>query len=252
MLRLTAPSLLSTPPTQPRLCTLTPKPLPPRPLPRPNRHLQAALQLPSNTMEAHHLLLNSHSTLLFLLRLNSSSPLPRCHLLPHSKPFLPPPPTRVLRLHPAKLPLPPRPSHSSPSLRPSPPSPQHLHLPVILPSSPARLPLPRTPSRLEPPLLPLSLGLFRLLVLLQSPCPLASTQAPCHPNSSPLHPSHLRTTRVHLLPELRCLPPPWPRATTCLPDHRAHRALLGPCSSLYLSPACREDTLLSRTVRLGR
>lgn len=252
MLLLTAPSLLPAPPSQPHLHPLTPKPPSPRPLPRPSHHLLVALQLLSNTTEAHHLHHNSHSTLRFPLPLNSSSPLlHRCSfLLPLSKTFLPPP-TRVLRLHPAKHPPPRCPSHSSPSLQPSPPSPQHLHLWASLPSSPARLPLPRAHSHREHPLLPLSLGLFLLLVL-QPQCPLASTQAPCHPNSSPRHPSHPPTTQAPLLPDLRCLPPPWPRATTCLQDHRAHQALLGPCSSLHLSLACREDTLLSRMVHLAR
>lgn len=246
-LHLTAPSHLSVTPTQPHLHPLTPTPFRLCPLPRLSHHLPVALHLPSSTTEARHLLLNSNSTPLYPLPLNSSSPLLH-RLLPLSNPF-PPPPTRVLCLHPAKLPLPKSPNHSSPSLRPSPPSPQRLHLSVSLPSCLARLPLPRAPSHPEHPHLPLSQGHFLLLVLLQPHFPLASTQAPCHPSSSPLLPSHPPTTQVPLLPALRCLPLPWPRAITCLQDHRAHQALLGPCSSIHLSLACREDSLLSRMVR---
>lgn len=239
MLRLRARSLLSVPPTPP--------PLPPlRPLPRPSLPLPAAPQLLSNTTEDHHLLLNSHSALLFPPPPSSSLQLLPL-LLPLSKPFLPPP-TRVPCLHPAKLRPPPCPSPSSRSPQPSPPSPQHLHLPAILPSTRARLPPLRAPSHLEPPLLPHRPGLF----LLKSPCTLASTQAPCHPNSSPLHPSHPPTTQAPLLPEFRCPLLPWPRATTCLQDPRAPQVPRGPCSSTRLSLACREDTPPSRTVRLGR
>ncbi|KAF3853787.1 hypothetical protein F7725_014475, partial [Dissostichus mawsoni] len=193
----------------------TPRRPPLRPLPQPSLPLPAAPQLLSNTTEDHHLLLNSHSALLFPPPPSSSLQLLPL-LLPLSKPFLPPP-TRVPCLHPAKLRLPPCPSPSSRSPQPSPPSPQHLHLPAILPSTRARLPPLRAPSHLEPPLLPHSPGLF----LLKPPCTLASTQAPCHPNSSPLHPSHPPTTQAPLLPEFRCPLLPWPRATTCLQDPRA-------------------------------
>lgn len=250
MHRRTAPSLPSTPPTQGRLHTLTPRPLRRRPRPQPSRRPRVALQLLSNTTEARRLLLNSRSTRLSPLPPNSSFPLPRRHPLPPSLPFLPPP-TRVLRRRRATLLLPWCPSHSSPSRQPSsPPSPQHLHLPAISLLSPARLPPPRAPSHLKHPLPPLSRALFRLLS--RSRCLPGRTQAPCRPNSSTLRPSHPPTTRVPLLQGLRCLPLPWPRATTCRQGLRARRGLPGPCSSLPLSLACREDTPLSRMVRSGR
>lgn len=251
MLHLTAPSLPSVLPTRPHLRPPTPRLLLPCPLLPPSRHLPAAPQLLSNTTEAHRLLLNSHSTLLSPLPLNSSSPLLLYRRLHRSKLYLHPP-TRVPRLHRVRLPLPRPPSRSSPSLHPSLLSPRRLHLPASLPSPPAHPPLPRAPSHLEHPRLPLSLGLFLLLVLLPPLPLLVSTQAHCRHSSSPLHPSRSPITQGPLLPELRCLPLLWLRATTCLQDLRAHQALLGPCSSLHHSLACRQDTLLSRTVRLGR
>lgn len=237
-LHLTAPSPLSVTPSRLHHHPPTPKPLPQRPLLSHSRHLLVPLQFLSNIMEAHHLLPNSHSTLLSPLPLNSSSPPVHHHLLQLSRHFLLPP-TRVRCLHPAKLQLRKCPSHSSPSPQPSPPSPQHLHLSASPPLAPAHPLLPRGPFHPEHPLL-LSLGLFLLLLLLQPHLPLPSTQAPFHPSSSPLYLSHPPITQVHLLLELRCLPLQWLRATTCLLD---------PCSSLHPSLACREDTLLSRMVR---
>lgn len=219
-----------------------------RPLPQYSHPLPESLQLLSNTMEVHRLLLNSHSTLLIHLPLNSSSTLMHCHLPPLSKLSLLPH-TQVLSLHITKPLLPQCRNHSNPSLNPSPPSPQLLHPSASLCLCLAHPLLPKAPFHLEHQLHPLNLGLF-LLVLLQLQFPLASTQAPCHPNSSPLQPSHPLTTQVPLLPVLSCLPLPWPRATTCFQDHKAQRAPLGSYSSLQPSPACREDTLLSRMVRV--
>lgn len=245
MLHLTAPSPPSVPATRPHPLPLIPKPLRQCPLLPPSHRLSVPLQFHSNIIEARRLLLNSHSTLLFPLPLNSSSPPLHRNLFPLSKAFLPPP-TRVRCLHPAKLLLHQCLSHSSPSSQPSHPSPQHLHLSASLLSSQALHPLPRAPSHLEHPCLPHNLGLFLLPGPLQLQLLLPSTQVPCHPNSSPLQLSHPHITQDHLLLEVRCLLRLWPRPTICLPG------LLGLFSSLHLSLAFREVTLPSRMVHLGR
>lgn len=229
-LRPTAPSRRPAPPSQPRrqLPTATPRPTCPPPPPF-SRLLPAARRPLSNTTVAR------------LLPASSRSPPPPPRRLPPPSTASPPPLTQDPCFHPARL-LP-------PASR-SPPTPRHLHPSASLPSCPAPLfPPPRAPSPpagLHPPL---SRGLFLRLLLLPPRCPLASTPPPCrHPSSSSSHrrPSPLPTTQVPLLPLLRCPPRPWPRATICLQDHRGP---LEACTIRSLIRACREDSLLSRTVR---
>lgn len=215
---------LQRPPTVPKLLPVRPTQLrlPPAPLPRCPHPVPVLL--PSNITEARRVPPSIPSPLLSP-RLHSSSSPPRPRSRP--SPLLPTPPC----LRPARLPPPRR------SLSHSLPSPQHLHLSAKLRSClapPLRL---RALSHREHPLHPLSLDPFLPLGPLLLRCPLVITAAKCPP-SSPLHPSHRRTTQGPPLPVVTCRLRLWLRATTCL------RAPRGRWASL----ACRGGSPPSRTV----